>query len=319
VVNLLQWNAFIAVEKRDYTHVANDLLACLNASRSIGDEPFLISQLVRIATRSVMLQALERVLAQTTNPEDLAALKLATLQDALTQDAEEPILLHGVRGDRAVFDTLLQRLGDGTIDIAKLAGPNKEGPSTATRIGWWIYRGRFPADRAFCLRWFNDAVAMTQLPLHEQPHAFESLVPAVKAVAKENIMAKLIPAVDAVARAHWRSVAETRCAILGIACERFRLKHNRWPGTLAELCPEFLAAVPLDPYDGQPLRFAKQDDGVIVHSVGPKPQSGRVPTTRPGLPEGIEIGFRLWNPDARRLPPPSDPPAPPEPKDEDKE
>ena len=118
----------------------------------------------------------------------------------------------------------------------------------------------------------------------------------------------MLPAMDKVAYSHWRGVAEARCASVGIACERFRLKNGRWPTTLNELCPAFLAAVPLDPFDGQPLRLANQDDGVIVHSIGKMPQKYRSPANRVGLPDGIEIGFQLWNPESRRLPPPPDPP-----------
>ena len=124
----------------------------------------------------------------------------------------------------------------------------------------------------------------------------------------KNILLLFIPAVDKVAHSFWRGVTEARCAVVGIACERFRLKHGHWPATLAELCPEFLSAVPLDPFDGQLLRLAMQDDGIIVHSVGHVPLKYHTPDNRHGLADGIDIGFRLWNPESRRLPPPPDPP-----------
>ncbi|HSQ56419.1 MAG TPA: hypothetical protein VLM40_11820, partial [Gemmata sp.] len=91
--------------------------------------------------------------------------------------------------------------------------------------------------------------------------------------------------------------------------------------TLVELCPQFLREVPLDPYNGQSLRLANQTDGIVVHTVSPTnlPKRGETndiaeqilnkrKATRPGLPHGIDIGFRLWNPESRRLPPPPDPP-----------
>ena len=39
------------------------------------------------------------------------------------------------------------------------------------------------------------------------------------------------------------------------ACRRFRAKHGCYPERLDELVPEFIAAVPLDPFDGKPLRY----------------------------------------------------------------
>jgi hypothetical protein len=40
------------------------------------------------------------------------------------------------------------------------------------------------------------------------------------------------------------------------------------PDTLAELVPAYLTAVPLDPYDGQPVRYKKLPVGYVVYSVG---------------------------------------------------
>jgi hypothetical protein len=41
----------------------------------------------------------------------------------------------------------------------------------------------------------------------------------------------------------------------GIALERFRRKYGRDAAALSELVPEFLSAVPLDPFDGKELRY----------------------------------------------------------------
>ena len=103
-------------------------------------------------------------------------------------------------------------------------------------------------------------------------------------------------------------MAEARCAVVGTACERFRQQHKRWPDTLLELVPAFLPAVPLDPYDAEPLRYRKLDNGVVIHSNGVVPPSAVGTKAAPPawLPDGIEIGFRLWNPDQRRQPSPPD-------------
>ena len=55
----------------------------------------------------------------------------------------------------------------------------------------------------------------------------------------------------------------------GIALERYRLKHGAAPAALAALVPEFLPAVPLDPYDLRPLRYRVLADGTPhVWSIG---------------------------------------------------
>jgi hypothetical protein len=63
--------------------------------------------------------------------------------------------------------------------------------------------------------------------------------------------------------------AERRILLTAIALERYRGKHGTYPGSLAQLVPEFLPAVPLDFMDGRPLRYRVTDGGhFILYSVG---------------------------------------------------
>ncbi len=66
-----------------------------------------------------------------------------------------------------------------------------------------------------------------------------------------------------------RELAGLANAQAAVAIERWRLAHpGRLPGTLSELVPAYLNAVPLDPYDGQPVRYKKLPVGYVVYSVG---------------------------------------------------
>jgi len=123
----------------------------------------------------------------------------------------------------------------------------------------------------------------------------------------------LAPAGMRIEQAYWRSQAQLRAAIVALAVERFRHEHGRWPNSLAELVPSKLSKIYTDPYDGQPLRYRKNKEGVVIYSVGPdKIDDGgkfdRLKVTTPGA----DIGIQLWDPDKRRQPPP-----PPKPTGED--
>ncbi len=75
-----------------------------------------------------------------------------------------------------------------------------------------------------------------------------------------------------------RSQVMNRCAITGCALERYRLLNGTYPQTLEALVPDFLAAVPIDPMDGQPIRYAQNDNGLFrLWSIGDdrKDQNGR--------------------------------------------
>ena len=60
-----------------------------------------------------------------------------------------------------------------------------------------------------------------------------------------------------------------RLAITAIVLKRYQLRHGNYPSRLSETTPEFLATVPLDPVDGQPLRYRLNPDGTfLLYSIG---------------------------------------------------
>lgn len=60
-----------------------------------------------------------------------------------------------------------------------------------------------------------------------------------------------------------------RLTVTAIALHRHRLKHGGFPASLGALVPEFLAEVPRDFMDGQPLRYRLEPDGqFLLWSVG---------------------------------------------------
>jgi hypothetical protein len=92
-----------------------------------------------------------------------------------------------------------------------------------------------------------------------------------------------------------------RCAVVALAVERYRVVHNRWPDSLDSLVPQFLAKVPLDPYDAKPLRYRRLEDGVVIFALGPdgKDYGGKLDPQKQAKP-GTNLGFRLWDVTHRR-------------------
>lgn len=62
--------------------------------------------------------------------------------------------------------------------------------------------------------------------------------------------------------------ARVACARTALALERYRLTHGQYPATLDALVPDILPQVPLDPFDGKPLRYINDGKRVAVYSVG---------------------------------------------------
>jgi len=69
-------------------------------------------------------------------------------------------------------------------------------------------------------------------------------------------------------RSQARAEAQVLAARTGVAVELFRRKHGRYPDSLNELVPGVLPVVPVDPFDGQMLRYIHDDELVITYSIG---------------------------------------------------
>ena len=70
-------------------------------------------------------------------------------------------------------------------------------------------------------------------------------------------------------------------ARLLIACKLYYRKHGKYPKKLQQLVPEFIDAVPIDPFDGKPFRYSYENK--IVYSVGPDLKDSGC--TKPGKPQ----------------------------------
>jgi hypothetical protein len=139
----------------------------------------------------------------------------------------------------------------------------------------------------------------------ERKQRFDKIV--VESVKLPWLARLLLPAADKVAQAMSRSAAQMRTMIAALAAERYRQAHGRWPESLAALVPQYLKEVPLDPFDGKPLRLRRLSDGLVIYSVGLDGQDNGGALAN-NIAPGTDIGVRLWDIEQRRQPPePSQP------------
>jgi hypothetical protein len=192
---LLRWDVVLAVEDSAKALAADDLRAMLNTSRSIGDEPLLHSQLSRMGIRARLVLSTEWLLAQQTDVQ-----QWGKLQVALAADAEEPLLLYGMRGERAAVDQLFANLQSGATTYESFRPPLGS-DSLSDRFVWWHYRAWLPADRAFALGYMTQCVEAAKLPVHEQPPRFESM--EFNALEQKRVLSHLLlKFVRNIAKAH---------------------------------------------------------------------------------------------------------------------
>ena len=273
----------------------------LNAARSVDGEPFLVSVLVRIAGDASAANRVERILGLTTPRGGLAE-----LQSMLLAEADADLFFAGVRGERAGIHLLFTNLQSGQLPIgisAAIAGaPGSIKPSAADHVTDWAYEPHLAGDHATYLETVTKVVELRQLPEHQQRAALKA-IPVPPKERGTLFTSLLFPIFHKVHDAQLRSRAQLRCAATALAAERFRQRHGRWPSSLAEIPKDVLAAVPLDPFDGTPLKYVRRADGVTVYSVGQdeKDDGGNVQWDGDIKP-GTDVGIRLFDLSQRGLP-----------------
>jgi hypothetical protein len=288
---LLLFAALRAADDGNIGQALADARAGLNAGRSIGDEPVTVSQLMRLGCVASACGVVEYTLARGEASEE----SLAPLRRLLADEDARPALRLTARADRAFAEALFELLEDEGRTAATFY------LSPAENNFGWLLRDRVRSEHPTMLSLMERRIAFTGLPLHEQVTAERDFDTEVALLPEEAKVTRLTaPSARKVGAAFRKHHALVRCLNTVLACESYRRANGRWPATLADLVPAQLAAIPLDPYDGQPLRYRRLPDGVVVYSVGPdgNDDGGTLAAEDPA-PAGADIGYRLWNADRR--------------------
>lgn len=309
--SMLRYDGLLRAHDQDLHGALHDVTAILHASRAIGDEETFISQLVRIACDAVAMTLLERSLACGTAQES----DLASLQKELEIEAHTPFFLTGLRGERANLDLMFETVQKGEISFpryrqilltmgswASLFGGKSFASSAALELNALRMFLNIRGERARHLNYLNQIALGTKLPTWQALDVIESTEKAQS--GNLTLGAGLISSCFRLYAADLRARATAVEAVLSmaLALERYRLVNGKWPETLAELAPRYLSEVPLDPFDGAPLRLVRRGSALIVYSVSQdKQDQGGTLLPNPTVP-GSDIGFVLQDPAARRSP-----------------
>ena len=295
ISHLLTIDGLIQAQDGKSQQAMESAQAIFNIARSVGEIPFPISYQVRGRICAQSIRMLERTIALGEPSKD----SLSQFQSLLENEASFPMFLHIAKANRASNYAVLSSLKKDKDMIKNLKGifDLKDDEAIATKLVL-----EEPTILSWLLKYSNSLVAIANLPQQDQQKAVTEL--ALKLNEKNMLFVKLFTSPP---KKIWETshsnLAILNCAITSLAMERYRITNGKWPRKLDELVPEYLAKLPTDPFNGEPLLVGTIPGGLVIYSVGPDLQdnNGLIDDSKP-IKEGTDIGFRLWEVPMRRQP-----------------
>jgi hypothetical protein len=241
-----------------------DIRAIRSILRHSSPEPMIISLLVNIAINAIGAGALEQVL--TTSVPTIQDLTVLPVDDTFTFRA---VLQRSLRGEEAF----------GMGAFAALANGDEVGDGL-------LPGGKFEhnADAVFRVFMFEDELTtyrqmmreckkLAAAPYHQSRGKWEVFEDEIR--KKSGFLTGLMA--GTLARTMYSAThgeATYRLSNLALSVAGFRAANGKYPETVAELVPTFISSIPIDPFDGLPLRMAKKDSQIVLYSVGKDAKDG---------------------------------------------
>lgn len=269
---LLFLEAMQYTEEQKPQPAVESVIASLGVSRSLNQEPTLISYLVHVACQGIALESLERIL----NRMPLTDEQLAKLAAAIEESENQQALTRAFVAERCMGVDIFQgfRMGKTTLInemITALWGGDDPPPFWMLPL-LTLYRatGLLELDENSYLDIMERYVKAMQLLPPENIAASHTVNEKVEHLTRWHVLSSrmLLTALDKAVIKAGRCAAKIRDAQAALAVERYRVANDALPKQLSDLVPTFLPAVPADPFDGKPLRYKILSKGYVIYSVG---------------------------------------------------
>ena len=252
---LLALESDVRAHRNDPQAVARSLETMLAAADSLEREPFIVSQLVRIALNGGVCAQIERLLpALEFSDDDLVMLdrRLAAID----------------------YDAALQRslLGERAVGFSTFGNPATLGADVPIALAWSPLRNADQAAYLMLMEKYITASRASQIPLRDAMAQADlqvnDFLRSPSARWRYPITRLVTPGLTGFFNALNRAKAQQNNARAAIAIQRYRRAHGELPETRERLVPDFLERVPEDPFDGAPLRYLRADSASKIYSIG---------------------------------------------------
>lgn len=269
--NRVRWMAVLAqsdLRRRENARAIGRIELMLGEAERFRDDGALVQTMIRAAMAGL---ALETVISSV-GATGFSDTELARLQTALSRAdwiVEIPKAVAKERANMVAWAGPLQAMST-RQRIKLLHGSNITWKDEVRGVLSGGYRAGMKQGEA-AIRYVNQQVEVARAGVRT-PEGLRGLVTDMDALMaqedKLGLYAMAIPRYGNAIQSMIRLECLRRMALVRIALERFRLKHGRFPETLAEISVG-LSGAEVDPLSGEPFRYRLGEDGrPLLHSVG---------------------------------------------------
>jgi len=255
---LLKLEAVLHAEHGDGESAISSVKACFGIAHSLAKEPITISQLVRSACQNNAATTIEYCVN-----------RIKFTDEQLIE------LIECTRNSERITNMTYAFVGERCYGLSFFMAPGSVDPALVGNIPFQpllaLYKavGMADSDAIIYLDFMDEYMKITQLPLHQRQEAAKAVEARFQSTSRIHVLLHvMMPALARITTIDTRNIAQLLTARVGLAIERYRLAVGRLPGNLSELVPVYLESVPIDPFDGNELRYKRLDTGFVVYSIG---------------------------------------------------
>ena len=249
--------AQVYAEKGQSDKAIDTLETMAAIAHSFAKEPMMISQIVLTICDDMTITNTTRVISRC----DLSDSQLNRLAEMIKNMQTHSPTSVGLVGERcgmasAIDDDSFREyaLGDDWLDFAFVAA----------RVTGFVYN-----DLVFNMELYTDAINASNLPLAMQVKSAEATQKKIDSLGSIRLVSRMtMPGISRMIERNLRYATKLRVAQIAIAAERWRVAHGQLPEKLDQLIPQYIQKIPIDPFDGNRLRYKKTSEGFIVYSIG---------------------------------------------------
>ncbi len=270
-VGVLTAEAMVHCATGDKDKAIAAIMAAARLADSLQQEPLLASQSVRLRCWGTITASINRIL----NCTELDERGLALLEVTLARAEAPGSLGRCLAGERVCGLTIFSDRREQALLFAGSANQ----PTSVDRFRSALLfsalktSGILQKDKRFYLEHMQAVIAAAEQPLPLRFDLSQNVFTRLSlGWSRFYVLSGMLLSGSGMSEIFTRdatSVAWVRATQAAVAVERFRARHaGSVPKKLDDLVPELLDRLPLDPFDGKPLRFKSLNDGYVVYSVG---------------------------------------------------